>query len=38
MGKKITFSDIAKHTGYSKMTVSRYFNNPNSLAEETKKL
>lgn len=32
MGKKnITFSDIAKYTGFSKTTVSRYFNNPDSL-------
>ena len=32
MGKKnITFSDIAKYTGFSKTTISRYFNNPDSL-------
>ena len=32
MGKKnITFNDIAKYTGFSKTTVSRYFNNPDSL-------
>ena len=32
MGKKnVTFDDIAKYTGFSKTTVSRYFNNPDSL-------
>ena len=32
MGQKnITFNDIAKYTGFSKTTVSRYFNNPDSL-------
>ena len=32
MGKKnITFNDIAQYTGFSKTTVSRYFNNPDSL-------
>ena len=35
MGKKnITFNDIAKYTGFSKTTVSRYFNNPDSLTLE----
>ena len=29
--KNVTFDDIAKYTGFSKTTVSRYFNNPNSL-------
>ena len=36
MKKKITFSDIAKYTNLSKTTISRYFNNPESLTEETK--
>lgn len=29
--KNITFSDIAKYTNFSKTTISRYFNNPDSL-------
>ena len=29
--KKVTFNDIAKYTNFSKTTISRYFNNPNSL-------
>ena len=29
--KNVTFDDIAKYTGFSKTTVSRYFNNPDSL-------
>ena len=29
--KNVTFDDIAKYTGFSKTTISRYFNNPNSL-------
>lgn len=36
MKKKITFSDIAKYTNLSKTTISRYFNSPQSLTEETK--
>lgn len=36
MEKKVTFKDIAKYSGYSKMTVSRYFNSPEALADETK--
>lgn len=31
---KVTFSDIAKHTGFSKTTISRYFNNPDSVTLE----
>lgn len=31
MAKKVTFNDIAKYTGFSKTTISRYFNNPDSL-------
>lgn len=39
MGKKaITFSDIAKYTGFSKTTISRYFNNPDSLTLENQKI
>lgn len=33
--QKITFSDIAKYTNFSKTTISRYFNNPDSLTEKT---
>lgn len=36
MGKNVTFSDIAKYTNFSKTTISRYFNNPDSLSDETK--
>ncbi len=32
--KKVTFDDIAKHTNFSKTTISRYFNNPDSLTVE----
>ena len=32
--KKETLDDIAKKTGYSKTTISRYFNNPDSLTLE----
>ena len=32
--KKVTFADIAKYTGFSKTTVSRYFNDPDSLTIE----
>ncbi len=32
--KKVTFADIAAFTGFSKTTVSRYFNDPDSLTEE----
>lgn len=32
--KNVTFDDIAKHTGFSKTTISRYFNNPDSLTLE----
>lgn len=36
MAKKqnVTFSDIAKYTNFSKTTISRYFNNPDSLTLE----
>lgn len=32
--KNVTFDDIAKYTGFSKTTISRYFNNPDSLTLE----
>ena len=32
--KKVTFEDIAKYTNFSKTTISRYFNNPDSLTIE----
>ena len=32
--KNITFSDIAQYTNFSKTTISRYFNNPDSLTLE----
>lgn len=30
----ITFSDIAKYTNFSKTTISRYFNHPETLTEQ----
>lgn len=36
--KKVTFDDIAKYTNFSKTTISRYFNNPDSLTLENQKL
>lgn len=38
MVKKITFSDIAKYTNFSKTTISRYFNNPESVTEKNRKI
>lgn len=32
--RNITFEDIAKYTNFSKTTISRYFNNPDSLTEK----
>lgn len=32
--KSVTFDDIARYTGFSKTTISRYFNNPDSLTLE----
>ena len=32
--KKVTFADIALYTGFSKTTISRYFNDPDSLTLE----
>ena len=29
--KKVTFDDIARYTNFSKTTISRYFNDPDSL-------
>ena len=36
--KNITFSDIAKYTGFSKTTISSYFNNPDSLTLENQQI
>lgn len=36
--KKVTFADIAKYTGFSKTTISRYFNDPDSDSENQEKL
>lgn len=39
MGKKnVTFADIAKYTGFSKTTISRYFNNLDSLTLENQQI
>lgn len=40
MGKKknVTFSDIAKYTNFSKTTISRYFNDPESLTLENQEI
>lgn len=40
MGKKnnVTFSDIAAYTNFSKTTISRYFNNPDSLTLENQQI
>lgn len=40
MGKKknVTFSDIAKYTNFSKTTISRYFNDPDSLTLENQEI
>ena len=35
--KKVTFADIAKYTNFSKTTISRYFNSPDSLTLEIRK-
>lgn len=32
--QRVTFDDIAKYTGFSKTTISRYFNSPDSLTLE----
>ncbi|MGN0205572.1 MAG: LacI family DNA-binding transcriptional regulator [Coprococcus sp.] len=36
--KNVTFSDIAAYTHFSKTTISRYFNNPDSLTLENQKI
>ena len=36
--KKVTFNDIAKYTNFSKTTISRYFNNPDSLTVENQEI
>ena len=36
--KKVTFDDIAKYTKFSKTTISRYFNNPDSLTLENQEI
>lgn len=36
--KKVTFNDIAKYTGFSKTTISRYFNNPESVTLENQEI
>lgn len=40
MGKKnnVTFDDIAKYTNFSKTTISRYFNTPDSLTLENQEI
>ena len=32
--KQVTFADIAEYTNFSKTTISRYFNHPDSLTVE----
>ena len=36
--KKVTFDDIAKYTNFSKTTISRYFNNPDSLTVKNQEI
>ncbi len=36
--KSVTFQDIADYTGFSKTTISRYFNNPDSLTLENQQI
>lgn len=36
--KNVTFADIAAYTGFSKTTISRYFNNPDSLTLENQQI
>lgn len=38
MKNKVTFADIARYTNFSKTTISRYFNRPESLTEENRKV
>ena len=36
--KNVTFNDIAEYTNFSKTTISRYFNNPDSLTLENQEI
>lgn len=36
--KKVTFDDIAQYTNFSKTTISRYFNNPDSLTSKNQEI
>lgn len=36
--KKVTFDDIARYTNFSKTTISRFFNNPDSLTLENQQI
>lgn len=36
--KNVAFSDIAEYTHFSKTTISRYFNNPDSLTLENQQI
>jgi LacI family sucrose operon transcriptional repressor len=36
--KNVTYDDIAKYTGFSKTTISRYFSNPDSLTEKNQQI
>lgn len=36
--KKVTFDDIARYTGFSKTTISRFFNNPGSLTRKNQEI
>ena len=38
MGSKVTFDDIAAYTHFSKTTISRYFNNPESVTLQNRKI
>ena len=38
MKKKVTFADLSRKTGFSKTTISRYFNNTDSLSLETQEI
>ena len=36
--KRVTFDDIAQYTNFSKTTISRYFNDPDSLTEKSQQI
>lgn len=38
MQKKVTFDDVAKYTGFSKTTISRYFNKPTTITAENREI